>query len=96
MRFKLTQIGVDKGKYRLEAYEGYEGIALELPSFQDATHFAENYSEADDPPPAILIRNDRVADAHGFWLQTLLRRGTGQLILAKEKMLVSCNSIRRG
>ncbi|KQV32576.1 hypothetical protein ASC97_03130 [Rhizobium sp. Root1203] len=94
MKFKLTQIEGDAKKYHLGGYDGYERTALELPSSEDAKHFAETYS-AVEPPPFILIRNDMISDAHGFWLQSMSQRGNGQRILTEEKMLVACNSIRK-
>jgi hypothetical protein len=94
MRFKLNQIEGDAKKYHLEGYDGYERAALELPSLEAAAHFAKTYSSA-EPTPFILIRNDRIADAHGFWLHTISQLGSGQRILTDEKMLVACSSIRK-
>ncbi|AYD01887.1 hypothetical protein NCHU2750_25020 [Neorhizobium sp. NCHU2750] len=94
MSFKLTQVDADTRMYRVESHEGYKGVALELPSLQDVAHFAETYSVANDPPPLILTRTNRIADAHGFWLRFLSRRESRQLTIGEEKMLVSCSSVR--
>lgn len=93
LRFKLTQVDGDARRYHLEGNDGFEDIALELPSLEDAKHFAETYS-SNEPTPLMLIRNDRVFDAHGFWLQAIWRRGGGGHVVADEKMLVACDSIR--
>jgi len=94
MKFTLTQIEGDASKYRLEGYDGYEQIALELPSHEEAKHFAETYSSVESPP-FILIPNNTISDTNSFWLQTISRRGNGQRILTEEKMLVACGSIRK-
>jgi len=93
MRFKLTQTDGDTRKYHLEGYDGFKRDVLEFSSLKEANQFAETYHDA-EPPPVVLIRNDRVADAHGFWLHTFSRRGSGQLVLAGEKMLVACGRVR--
>lgn len=82
-------------KYRIEGYGGYSGVALELPSHWDLIHFAENYEDADDPASMILVRNNLIADANSFWLQALYQKGTGGRVLADEKILLACGSVRR-
>lgn len=94
VRFKLTRIEGDAGKYHLEGSDGFEQTALELPSLEDAKHFAETYSSV-ELAPLILIRNDMMSDTNSFWLQTMARRANGQHIMMEEKMLVACNSIRK-
>ncbi|KAA9383194.1 hypothetical protein [Neorhizobium galegae] len=94
IQFKLTQVEGDAKKYHLVGYDGYERAALEFPGLEDAERFAKTYSSA-EPTPFILIRNDKIADAHGFWLYTISQRGSGQRILTDEKMLVACSSIRK-
>ncbi|OCJ05238.1 hypothetical protein A6U87_14615 [Rhizobium sp. AC44/96] len=94
MKFKLTQIGDDARKYHLQGPDGYEGVALQLPSLDDAKHFAETY-RSDEPAPFILVPNSRMSDTNSFWLQSMWQRGNGQRVMADEKMLVACNSIRR-
>lgn len=90
MRFKLTRIEGDR--FDLE-YDGSEQAALILPSLRDARQFAETYGSF-EPPPFILIPNDKISDTHSFWLQPIFQRGTGQRFIADEKLLVGCNSIR--
>lgn len=92
MRFKLSQI--EGNTYHLEGYEGFKRAALELPSLEDAKRFAEGYRSV-ERIPFILIPNNRISDTNSFWLQTILQRGNGQRFIAEEKMLVSCDSIRK-
>lgn len=80
--------------YHLVGDDGDEQVALELPDLDAATQFAETYTSI-DPTPAILIRNDLISDTHSFWLQTISWRGDGTHFITNEKMLVSCNSIRK-
>jgi hypothetical protein len=92
MRFKLSQI--EGNTYHLEGYEGFKRAALEFPSLEDATRFAEGYRSVASTP-FILIPNNLISDTNSFWLQTIWQRGNGQRFIAEEKMLVSCNSIRK-
>ncbi|MGL3609189.1 hypothetical protein ACSV9I_21985 [Rhizobium sp. G187] len=95
IKFKLVQFHDDLRTYHLLGPDGLEGVALELPTLQDAKDFAET-SSPDKMAPFILVPTNKLADTHGFWLQTVRQWGSGKRDLADEKMLVACNSIRRG
>lgn len=90
--FGLSHVGEDKKRYRIDKIPGPERFALELPSLEEADRFVSE-AKAFSDLPYILVRNDRVGDAHGFWLLTPAYRFNGVGTISNNRTLIGCDSV---
>lgn len=93
--FDLRDVQNEKNKFALKGYNGAERIVLLLPNMEAAKRVVET-DRWEGGVSIVLIPNDRVADAHGFWAHSVIVRGTGKRFVSKDKILIACASARKG
>ena len=92
--FSLTADPQNDERFVADGMFGDQRIAQRFQSMKDASNAIRD-NDADDRLSMILLTWDGVADAHGFRVLNVARRGTGELIILDGALLISCNSMPR-
>jgi hypothetical protein len=92
LEFSLRNIGGKQNKFVWESFARRQTTAMVFSDVERAQQ-----AVGTDPSVAnvsiILIPNDKIADSDGFWAHTVWRSNAGRFV-AKEKLLISCSSVR--
>ncbi|WFE91736.1 hypothetical protein K1718_10355 [Roseibium porphyridii] len=90
MDFVLHKVEFEENSFVLEGMHGDERLAAIFSSIEDAQFFVET-NHSDNRSPIILIPDDTVSDAHGFYVYSIGSRGSGERFVSEEKLRVVCS-----
>lgn len=83
---------IQENLFRVRGFREDDRFALRADTEKQA--LAGVSAETTEPISLVLKPTDKVADAHGFELYSVGRRGTGEHVLSDGHILIACNSIR--
>jgi len=92
MSFEV-RLSADADVFVLKGLRGGEQLARQFPSLGEAQRFVES-DERGARVSMVLIPNDLVADAKGFWAHSVFTRGSGGRLIWKDRVLISCIDMR--
>ncbi|WP_280776822.1 hypothetical protein [Rhizobium sp. SG_E_25_P2] len=84
----LRAVEAHKKRFILVGYDGKERIAMVYDTLEKARQYIEA-ARNEERVSVVLISNDEVADAHGFWAHSVYWRGDRKFISA-EYLGIAC------